>query len=99
VTEQVNEGEPAAETGLDTGLTNTLKRRIAAVFGGPEDERKRLKKQFDKLYSFRSDLVHGNAKLGDREIMKGHLAESRDFARGVAAQADSAHRPHDRLTP
>jgi len=72
---------------LETGLTNTLKRRIAEVFGRSADEKKRFKKQFDDLYAFRSDLVHGNAELSDKEIMKGHLAESRDFARGVVAWA------------
>jgi hypothetical protein len=72
---------------LDTGLTKTLKRRIAEVFGRSVDEKKRFKKQFDDLYGFRSDLVHGNAELSDRKIMKGHLAESRDFARGVIAWA------------
>jgi hypothetical protein len=72
---------------LETGLTSTLKRRIAEVFGRSADEKKSLKKRFDNLYAFRSDLVHGNAELSDKEIMKGHLAESRDFARGVVAWA------------
>jgi hypothetical protein len=69
------------------GLTKILNRRIVEVFGRSPDGKKRLKKQFDDLYGFRSDLVHGNTKLEDRKIMKGHLAESRDFARGVVAWA------------
>jgi hypothetical protein len=74
---------------LEVGLTSKLKRRIAEVFGGEEHERRDFRKQFDRLYSFRSDLVHGNSELIDHEIMKGHLAESRDFARGVVAWATS----------
>lgn len=68
---------------LSSGLTQTLKKRIAQIFGGPEHERKNLKKRFDELYKFRSDLVHGNADLADKKIVKGQLREARDFARGV----------------
>lgn len=71
----------------EAGLTNALKRRIAEIFGRSAKEKKSFKKQFDDLYRFRSDLVHGNSELDDQKIMKGHLAESRDFARGVVAWA------------
>src|SRR5205807_10147903 len=37
----------------------------------------------DILYSFRSDLVHGNAELANKEIYFGHLSEARDFARAI----------------
>jgi hypothetical protein len=69
------------------GLTSLLKRRVAEVFGGPENEKKQFRSRFDKLYKFRSNLVHGNAELSDKGVMKGHLAEARDFARGVVSWA------------
>lgn len=71
----------------EAGLTSALKRRIAEVFGRSIKDKKDFKKRFDDLYRFRSDLVHGNSELDDQKIMKGHLAESRDFARGVVAWA------------
>jgi Apea-like HEPN len=69
------------------GLTGTLNRRIAEVFGGSNQDRKSYKQMFSDLYAFRSDLVHGNARLVDQKIMKGHLGDARDMARGVVAWA------------
>jgi hypothetical protein len=71
----------------EAGLTSALKTRIAEVFGRSVKDKKDFKKRFDNLYRFRSDLVHGNSELDDQKIMKGHLAEARDFARGVVAWA------------
>ena len=69
------------------GLTSLLKRRIGAIFGGSESDMRGIRKRFSTLYEYRSDLVHGNAELDDRRIVQGHLAESRDLARGVVAWA------------
>ncbi len=69
------------------GLTNLLKRRVGAIFGGSESDMREIRKRFNALYEFRSDLVHGNAELDDRRIVQGHLAESRDLARGIVAWA------------
>ena len=43
-----------------TGLTEKLARRIAAICGKTKKEKDNLRKKFKKLYTFRSDLVHGN---------------------------------------
>jgi hypothetical protein len=62
-------------------VTQSMKRRIAAILGTTDRERKQLKAEFEELYNFRSDLVHGNRfkkKVGYR-----HLAKARDFARRV----------------
>jgi PAS domain-containing protein len=67
------------------GLTSLLNRRLRAIFGQTDSDRTRIKKQFQALYDFRSDLVHGNTKLADQEIMSGHLTEARELARGTVA--------------
>lgn len=69
----------------DSGLTEALARRIGIIFGGTENDKTDRRKRFKNLYSFRSDLVHGNASLESSEIMEGHLVEARDFARGTIA--------------
>jgi hypothetical protein len=69
------------------GLTSLLKRRVGEIFGGSESDKREIRKRFNALYEFRSDLVHGNAELDDRRIVQRHLAESRDLARGVVAWA------------
>lgn len=60
-------------------LTEKLARRLAAMLGKTEREKKDLKRRFKQLYAFRSDLVHGN-RFG-KEVYWGHLREDRDFAR------------------
>jgi hypothetical protein len=68
---------------VDSGLTKMLANRLVQIFGGTKNERADLRKRFEELYSFRSDLVHGNASLTDKKIMKGHLLEARDLARST----------------
>jgi hypothetical protein len=63
------------------GLTNLLGTRIAAVVGNDNDDRNSIKKAFQDLYEFRSNLVHGNAKLLKQQVYVGHLREAREFAR------------------
>lgn len=61
------------------GVTERLAQRVSAILGKSENERKALKKQFKGLYSFRSDLVHGNQF--QEQVFAGHLREARDLAR------------------
>ena len=82
---------------VDAGLTKLLLSRVSTILGRTEEERRDFKKRFDKLYSFRSDLIHGNANLAEREIYRGYLGEARDYARCIVlwmlhylAQAASA---------
>ncbi len=62
-------------------VTQTMKRRIGNILGATEHGRKEIRKQFDELYEFRSDLVHGNAFK--KRAQAHHLANARDFARQV----------------
>lgn len=68
---------------VDAGLTKLLLTRVSKVLGRTKEERKDYYRRFDTLYTFRSDLVHGNAGLASKEIYLGHLSEARDFSRGV----------------
>lgn len=66
--------------GEDTaGLNEKLARRVATICRKTEKEKDSLRKKFKKLYTFRSDLVHGNRFK--KEVYAGHLREARDFAR------------------
>jgi hypothetical protein len=69
---------------VESGLTNLLKNRVGRILGFTEADRKNVKKSFENLYSLRSDYVHGNVKLAEREILHGHLAQAREFARAIA---------------
>ena len=75
--------EAALGEKVEAGLTKLLKTRVSNILGTGEAERKDYGKLFDELYSYRSDLVHGNAGLADKKIYRGHLSEARDFARCV----------------
>lgn len=61
------------------GITKRLAGRIALIVGRTENERKKLRKQFNELYDFRSDLVHGNQFA--KRVYIGHLRNARDLAR------------------
>jgi len=65
------------------GLSELLKRRAAAILGQTAKSRTEFRKRFTDLYNFRSDLVHGNAKLAQQAIDYGHLSEARDYARCI----------------
>jgi hypothetical protein len=63
------------------GLTEKLARRISAILGNTNQEKKALNRQFKDLYDFRSTLVHGgNFK---KQVYVGHLREARSLARKV----------------
>jgi hypothetical protein len=61
------------------GVTNRLARRIASILGKTNKEKAALRKKFRELYSFRSDLVHGNQFK--KQTYSGHLREARDLTR------------------
>ena len=57
------------------GVTAMVARRIAAILGTSEWERKQLRKQFKDLYDFRSDLVHG--REFEEELHRKQLFDAR----------------------
>lgn len=61
------------------GITKRLAGRIALILGKTENERKKLRKEFNELYEFRSALVHG--KQSENRVYIGHLRNARDLAR------------------
>lgn len=75
--------EAVLEERRESGQTKLLRSRVGLVLGRTDDERKEIRNQFDELYSLRCDLVHGDAKLGDREIYLGHLGRAREMARRI----------------
>jgi hypothetical protein len=60
-------------------ITKRLARRLSKILGETNNDRKNLMRRFKQLYSFRSDLVHGNKF--NKEVYWGHLREAREFAR------------------
>jgi hypothetical protein len=68
---------------VESGLTALLKNRVARILGDTESKRKAIRKAFENLYSVRSDYIHGNVKLADREILHVELAQAREFARAI----------------
>ena len=66
---------------VESGLTRILKTRTGLALGRSADERKQIGKTFEELYRLRSDLVHGNASLPDRDIYLSHLGQAREMAR------------------
>jgi hypothetical protein len=65
--------------GESNEVVGSLKRRLPNIFGRTEPEKKKIRKTIDELYTFRSDLVHGN--VFKNEIFQGHLREARRIAR------------------
>lgn len=64
------------------GFSKRLATRVSKVFG-TEKDRVEHRRQFDQLYQYRCDLVHGNVELQDKTIARSHLSEARNFARGA----------------
>ena len=62
----------------EAGLTNALAQRTGSVLGSSKAERKKIRQSFRKLYALRSDVVHGNTKLGESHA--GYLAAARHIA-------------------
>lgn len=64
-------------------VTQSMRRRIGNILGATEQERKDVRKEFDELYDFRSDLVHGNTF--SRKVRNHHLLKARELASRVLA--------------
>jgi len=56
-----------------------MRRRLSNILGETERDKTAIRKQFDELYEFRSDLVHGNTSTKKAEYH--HLGKARDFSR------------------
>jgi hypothetical protein len=63
----------------NVGVRQVMRPRIGNILGSTEADKKEVRKQFDELYSFRSELVHGK-KFTDRAQYR-HLAVARELAR------------------
>jgi Apea-like HEPN len=64
------------------GLNNLLARRVACITGKTRKQRPTIMETFKELYSFRSNLVHGNREiLDENKIYVSHLREARQVAR------------------
>jgi hypothetical protein len=64
-------------------VTQSMKRRLGNILGATEQERKDIRKEFDELYDFRSDLVHGNTF--SKKVRNHHLLKARQLAGRVLA--------------
>ena len=63
----------------DAGVRQVMRPRIGNILGASDPEKKEIRKQFDELYAFRSDLVHG--KKYTRKAQGGDLENAREMAR------------------
>lgn len=63
------------------GLTGRLLRRLPSAIGTSDEDRKKIRKTFEQLYKFRSELVHGAAP--GKDVLTRHLFEAREFARNL----------------
>ncbi len=62
-------------------VTQGMRRRIGNILGSTDQERKQVRRHFDEIYDFRSDLVHGNKFR--KKAQFDHLANARYLARHV----------------
>jgi hypothetical protein len=66
---------------IESGLTTLLKNRVGQILGRTDAEKRVVRKNFENLYSLRSDYIHGNVKFSDRKVLHAELAQAREFAR------------------
>ena len=64
-------------------VTQSMKRRLGNILGETEQKRKEIRKEFDELYDFRSDLVHGNTF--SKKVRNHHLLKARQLASWILA--------------
>ena len=65
----------------NVGVRQAMRPRIGDILGATEAEKKQVRKGFDELYSFRSELVHG--KKVSEKAQHRHLGDARELARRV----------------
>src|SRR5262249_41253764 len=63
----------------NAGVRQVMRPRIGNILGSTENEKKEIRKRFDELYEFRSDVVHG--KEYTEKAQSRHLADARELAR------------------
>jgi hypothetical protein len=63
----------------NAGVRQVMRPRIGNILGNTENEKKKIRKRFDELYEFRSDVVHG--KEYTEKAQSRHLADARELAR------------------
>jgi hypothetical protein len=61
------------------GLTNRLATRLSRILGKSDDERKKIKRMFNRIYELRCNLVHGKSWV--EKFDRKYLCESRELAR------------------
>jgi len=61
------------------GFTGAMRRRLSNILATSEAEKKTVGNQFDEVYDFRSQLVHG--KQYKKKARSDHLYEARELAR------------------
>jgi hypothetical protein len=61
------------------GIRQAMRPRIGNILGSTEAEKRGVRKRFDELYSFRSELVHG--KTITEKAQHRHLGDARELAR------------------
>jgi Apea-like HEPN len=62
-----------------SAVNSRLQNRLANSLGWTKEDRDAVKKRFQKLYEYRSNLVHGSTPSGN--VDESHLAQARDLAR------------------
>ena len=60
-------------------LTESLRSRLATIMVKTREEKKEIRKNFTDLYTFRSDIVHGN--ISTEIILNDHISTARFYAR------------------
>jgi len=60
-------------------VTEKLRKRVSVILGNTEKERKKIRQEFDELYEFRCQLVHGTKFK--KPIYQDHLRKAREFSR------------------
>ena len=63
------------------GLTEKLASRISITLEATDERRQSMRRDFKELYTFRSNMVHGNTV--EDKVMVGHLRRARLYARAL----------------
>ncbi|MBI3895484.1 MAG: hypothetical protein HY313_06095 [Acidobacteria bacterium] len=69
---------------VDYGLTRLLRTRISRILASSPQEIREIKKRFNNLYEFRSNLVHGNTPFEEKSHLQYlYVNEAWEMARAV----------------
>ncbi|MFA5857437.1 MAG: hypothetical protein WC955_00060 [Elusimicrobiota bacterium] len=64
-----------------SGLTAKLAKRVATILGKDESENKSIRKEFEELYEFRCNLVHG--RPFKKQILATHIIKVQNMVRQI----------------